>query len=208
MVHKPARDTTTDPRPLTPRNPRDSLHYEQLLQVCGTATNAFVNLAASNGVRARRLLLLSPDHQTKHVVAEVWLRDRWVIADPLYRIMYHDEQGEFLTKEQLRDPAVFKEATQAIPGYLEIYTYELTSYVHLGRIPVIGDKLQSALDSIFPRWQEAFDWTLLLERGSFALTVLASLLLFCSLVARLIVNWYGNRRVPIPPVRLRTDSAV
>ena len=31
------------------RNPEDTLNYRQFLEVCGTATNAFVNLAESSG---------------------------------------------------------------------------------------------------------------------------------------------------------------
>ena len=45
MQHGPARRSTTDPGSLDARNPEDTLNYRQLLEVCGTATNAFVNLA-------------------------------------------------------------------------------------------------------------------------------------------------------------------
>jgi hypothetical protein len=50
-----------------------------------------------------------------------------------------DAQGQVLTKEQLRNPGVFREATQLVPNYPQSYTYETTSRVHLSRVPVIGE---------------------------------------------------------------------
>ena len=66
------------------RDPEDTLNYSGLLHVCGSATNAFVNLADSSGLRARRLLLLSPRGTASHVVAEVSLDGRWVVVDPVF----------------------------------------------------------------------------------------------------------------------------
>lgn len=43
-------------RPLaevSPRDPQDTLNYRQLLAVCGSATNAFLNLSRSAGLGAR-----------------------------------------------------------------------------------------------------------------------------------------------------------
>src|SRR5262250_2220344 len=58
------------------RNPIDTLNFQALLRVCGTATNAFVNLAVSNGLASRRLLLLDSYFATKHVDAEVLVDGR------------------------------------------------------------------------------------------------------------------------------------
>jgi hypothetical protein len=196
MAQTPERSTISDADgSLSSRDPAHTLNYEHLLRVCGTATNAFVNLSASSGVRARRLLLLSPDRLAKHVVAEAWLHDRWAVIDPLYRTLYRGASGEFLTKEQLRDPSVFRHATEVIPNYPPEYTYELTSYVRLRRIPVIGGVFRTVLDGAAPRWEERFDW-LLLERRSFAAFVLASMLVLFSLVTRALVKRYSERRVP------------
>src|SRR6201999_2634275 len=85
MVHGPARHTHVDQSGLALRNPEDTLNFQQLLQVCGTATNAFVNIADSSGLQARRLLLLDDNGSSKHVVVEVLIDDRWVVADPSYR---------------------------------------------------------------------------------------------------------------------------
>src|ERR1700675_173753 len=65
------------PRPLAPnldelavRDPETTLNYSQLLAICGTATNAFLNLSRSAGLTSRRLLLLTPERTTKNAAAE------------------------------------------------------------------------------------------------------------------------------------------
>src|SRR5713101_8887937 len=52
------REVAADPEALDLRDPGNTLVYQQLLAVCGTATNAFLNLARSSDLRVRRLLLL------------------------------------------------------------------------------------------------------------------------------------------------------
>ncbi len=95
MRAEPSRATAADPDALSKRDPEMTLTYTQLLNVCGTATNAFLNLARSSDLRARRLLLLTPDNNTKHVVAEVLIGERWIIVDPTYRVIMKDAKGHF-----------------------------------------------------------------------------------------------------------------
>jgi len=108
------------------------------LEVCGTATNAFLNLARSSDLRVRRLLLLSPDRRTKHVVAEVLIGDRWIIIDPTYRVIMKDAQGRNLTRSDLRNPAVFAEAISLIPNYPREYNYEQFAHVRLADCRSMG----------------------------------------------------------------------
>ena len=72
----PPRQESLAPAELSPRDPQDTLNYRQLLAVCGSATNAFLNLSRSTGLQTRRLLLLTPEKTSKHVVAEVYLQGR------------------------------------------------------------------------------------------------------------------------------------
>src|SRR5262249_7823890 len=98
MREGPPRSDEVVPTRLAMRDPEKPLNYQQLLSVCGTATNAFLNLARSSDLQARRLLLLTPDRNTKHVVAEVLLNGRWVIVDPTYRTILRNARGEMLTR--------------------------------------------------------------------------------------------------------------
>ena len=175
MRDGPRRMEANDLNELSPRDPTETLNYRQLLEVCGSATNAFLNLSRSTGLQTRRLLLLAPDRNTKHVVAEVLLDGRWVIVDPTYRVILKDAHGSFLTRRELQDPAIFREATSLIPNYNPEYNYESFAHVRLAALPLHGFHIRQQLDRFFPGWDEHLDWSLLLERRSFSFSFCPSM---------------------------------
>jgi transglutaminase superfamily protein len=203
MAHGPVRRSEADPGGLAGRNPVDTLNIQELLQVCGTATNAFVNLAQSDGLRARRLLLLDQYGQSKHVVVEVLMGNRWVVVDPSYHFILQLPDGHFPTRAELKDPAIFRGATQSIPNYPPAYTYESTVHVRLTRIPWFGRRLRGILNFTWPAWEETINWTLLLERESFAMLVASIFFLCFALAARVLLAWYCRHRLGITRERLR-----
>lgn len=201
----PPRHEAPDLSALSAHDPTDTLNYRQLLEVCGSATNAFLNLSRSSGVDARRLLLLSPDHTAKHVVAEVHIDGRWVIVDATYRVFMKDAQGRLLTLAELRDPRLFHEATDQIPGYAASYSYERVAHVRVGALPVLGPLLRRAFDTVAPGWDEYVDWSLLLERRSFAFFFLSVWALLFFLLLRVVLAWVADHRLRIPRLHLRTN---
>jgi hypothetical protein len=203
MQHGPARRNMTDAEGPDSRNPEDTLNYHQLLDVCGTATNAFVNLAQSSGLHARRLLLLNENGGSKHVVAEVLLDNRWVIVDPAFHVIFRDSNGRLVTRMELLNAETFRAATREVPGYSSDYTYERTTHVRLSRIPFFGKYLRQVLNFLWPSWEEAIKWTLLLERESFAVMTISILLLCFALTVRLFFSWYCSRKLGIVRPRLR-----
>ena len=198
-----SRLVAPDPTVLDTRDPETTLNYRQLLAVCGTATNAFLNLARSNGLSARRLLLLTPERMTKHVVAEVLIDGRWVIADPAYRILWRDANGRLLTRSDLLNPAVFAEAIRAVPNYPHEYTYERVAHIRMSRLPLVGMRLRWILDEVVPGWEERLDWTLLLERESFFACCASGLAFVFFLLLRVLLGRYADHRLKIPRFRLR-----
>jgi transglutaminase superfamily protein len=206
MRAEPSRAIAENPDALGKRDPEMTLTYRQLLNVCGTATNAFLNLARSSDLRVRRLLLLTPHRNTKHVVAEVLIGDRWIIVDPTYRVIMKDARGRNLTRSDLRDPAVFSEAAGAIPNYPLEYNYDQFAHVRLARLPLEGLHLRRLLDSIYPGWDETVDWSLLLERESFFYLVLSAAATLCFLLLRVLFAWYADSRLRIPRFRLREHA--
>jgi hypothetical protein len=206
MLAEPSRAIAQNPDALRKRDPEMTLTYRQLLNVCGTATNAFLNLARSSDLRVRRLLLLTPGRNTKHVVAEVLIGDRWIIVDPTYRVIMKDARGRNLTRSDLRDPAVFSEAAGAIPNYPLEYNYDQFAHVRLARLPLEGLHLRRLLDSIYPGWDETVDWSLLLERESFFYLVLSAAATLCFLLLRVLFAWYADSRLRIPRFRLREHA--
>jgi hypothetical protein len=204
MRKGPPRLVAADPSALPGRDPQTTLNYQQLLSVCGTATNAFLNLARSNGLSARRLLLLTSYSTTKHVVAEVLIDGRWVVVDPAYRLLMRDRNGRLLTRDDLRNPGKFAEATSAVPHYPQEYTYERFAHVRMARLPVLGFSVRWILDAAVPNWQERFDWTLLLERESFFVLSTSVVAFLFFLLLRVLLGWYADHRLNIPRFQLRS----
>ena len=205
MTNGPARQTQDPNDNPMYRDPENTLNYRQSLRVCGTATNAFVNLASSSGIEVRRLLLLDASGmKTNHVVAEVHLDGRWAVVDPAFHAILKSRDEQLLTRQDLTQPNVLDEATGNLPGYdIKDYNYENTTHVHFMRIPYIGRFLPGILNVVFPRWEEAINWTLLLERESYAVFVIGIALVSLSFFLRWIVTWYGRTRFSIVSISLR-----
>src|SRR5579863_6321386 len=211
MEHGPARETDFYSDDAEDRDPVDTLNYKELLSVCGTGTNAFVNLASASGIEARRLLLLDArGMNTSHVVAEVHLDGRWVIVDPAFHTILTDSAGHFLTKEELATPGVLQDATRNLTGYDSAYNYEHTAFIHFARLPIVGRFLQTKLNSVLPAWQERINWAVLVERQSNS-TLIAGIVLLCIAIGlRRLIFWYGQRCsiIPMSPWEQLTHGGV
>lgn len=190
------------------RDPAVSLNYKELLQVCGSATNAFVNLMSGAGLDSRRLLLLNERREAMHVLSEVRLNGRWIVVDPALRAVFRGADGSLLTRAQLRDPGVFREAMQRIPGYDPAWTYERTTHVRVERIPYVGRALRAGLDRLNADWEEALGtWPLVLERRSSIVLVSTLGILVAAAVARAALGWYLEKRFGLEHIRLRQRAA-
>lgn len=199
----PPRAVAANLEDLSKRDPETTLNYQQLLAVCGTATNAFLNVSRSAGLGVRRLLLLTSDRDTKHVVAEVLVGRRWIIVDPTYRVVLRDAQGHYLTRKDLQNPVVFTEAAGAIPNYPREYNYSSFAHVRLARLPLDGFHLRHVLDRVYPGWDESIDWSLILERESFFYLVMSAAAFSFFLLMRTLLGWYADNRLRIPRFHLR-----
>jgi hypothetical protein len=206
MRAEPSRAVSQNPDALSKRDPETTLTYSQLLNVCGTATNAFLNLARTSDLRARRLLLLTPDNNTKHVVAEVFIGGQWIIVDPTYRVIIKDAAGRSLTRKDLQNPAIFAQAISLIPKYPREYNYDHFAHVRLARLPLNGFHLRGLFDTIIPGWEEAFDWSLLLERESYFYLVMSVAALIAFLLLRAVLAWYADSRLRIPRFHFREHA--
>ena len=187
---------------LSPRDSLDTLNFQQLLEVCGTPTNAFLYLSRSAGLETRRLLLLTPELTTKHVVAEVHLDDHWVIVDPTYRVLMKDARGNLLTRKDLQNPGTLREATSALPDYHPEYTYERCAHVHLTALPFHGARVQRLVDRLFPGWDEYLDWSLLLERRSLLYLFISASSLIFLVFWRAVLAWVADHYLHVPRFHL------
>jgi hypothetical protein len=179
----------------SPRDPVGVVQDARLLKVCGSASNAFINLGEAVGLKTRRLLLLSADGGSKHVVVEVQWGDRWAVVDPSFRAVFRDRSGRPLTKEELRNPEVFQDAISRIPNYNPDYTFERTVHLRLSRIPVIGTFLRRTLDFLFPRWEEMANWGYLPEHPSLWPIVMSIPLFLLGIVIGVIAGRYSCAQI-------------
>jgi len=200
MERGPAREAEYYSDDSENRDPIDTLNYKELLGVCGTATNAFVNLASAGGLEARRLLLLDAQGlNTNHVVAEVRIDGRWVIVDPTFHAIFTDSHGHLLTRQELAVPAVYHDATRNLAGYDPSYNFEHTAFIHFARLPLVGHFLQTKMNSVLPSWQERINWTVLVERQSYDTFIVGLALLCLAICLRRSIFWYG-RKISIFPI--------
>jgi len=182
------------------RDPVETLNYAALLRVCGSATNAFVNLADSAELTARRLLLLDSHRMTKHVVAEVLIGDRWIVVDPAFRVIFRDASGRPMTRQELADPASFAAATGGIRGYNPAYTFDRTAHIRLSRLGLVGQPFRYALDHLLPGWEDSATMTLVVERESFTALVASIALAVFLILVRMTLRWYGSKFGIHPPL--------
>lgn len=204
MKHGPARLPYGPSAQAPVRDPTDTLNYDALLQVCGTATNAFINLANTGNLDVRRLLLLDQNHMTKHVVAEVLVNGRWIIVDPAYRVVFRDNNGRTVTREDLLNPATFSAVIEKIPQFPADYTFDNTVHIRIARLHVLGMPLRSILDRVVPGWEDSMTMTLIVERESFAAMIASILLVIFMLLLRFSFRWFGEARLGIRATRLRS----
>jgi len=176
------------------RDPVNIVRNARLLKVCGSATNAFINLADEAGLRTRRLLLLAPSGGAMHVVAEVQWGQQWAVVDPQGGRVFKDHLGRPLTKEELHRPDVFQDAIGQMPGYSPAYTFERTAHLHLRAIPLLGDPLRRTLDRATPGWEETIDWGYFPEHPSLWPILISIPLLFVGVFLRLIVGRHGRNK--------------
>jgi len=201
MAHTPARFDQAPESMSDDRNPTDTLNYNSLLSVCGTATNAFLNLAYTGGLTARRLLLLDANRTTVHVVAEVFIGGRWVVVDPVFHIIFRGVNGQMLTGDQLANPAIFSAATKDIAGYEPTYVYDRAVHIRLSHLGPLGRWLRETFGvSDWERWPIL---SLIMERESLeALILFASFALFL-VILRAALRWYGEAQLGIRTERVR-----
>ncbi len=204
MSHAPARLGQAPASLTDDRDPTDTLNYASLLRVCGTATNAFINLADSAGLTARRLLLLDAKRNTVHVVAEVLIDDRWIVVDPAFHRIFRGPDGGTLTGADLAVPAIFAAATRNIPGYDPSYVFDRAVHIRLSRLGLVGRAIRRFIEPWFATWEGSPALSLIVERESLGVTIFLIVATLLLLAIRMSLRWYGEAHLGVHPRRIRS----
>ncbi len=123
--------------------------------------------------------------------------------EPTYQVILKDAHGGFLNRRELKDPAIFREATSLIPNYNPEYNYESFAHVRLAALPFHEFRIREQLDRFFPGWEEYLDWSLLLERRSFLFCFLSFNALIALLILRIIFAFLADHHLQVPRFHLR-----
>jgi hypothetical protein len=199
MSKGPRRPANEDADTSSRRDLQDSLNYQNLLAECGSSTNAFLFLSRSSGVETRRLLLITPEGTTKHVVAEVYIDGRWAIVDPDYHLLMKDARGNLLTRKDLQNPERLRDATTSLLDYRKECTYDRYAHVRLEALPFNDPRVRGFAEWFFPDGEQYLDWSLLLERRSFLYLFFSTCsLLFLALV-RATLAWVADHFLGFRP---------
>jgi hypothetical protein len=76
--------------------------------------------------------------------------------------------------------------------------------VRIARLHILGMPLRAILNRFVPGWEDSMTMTLLVERESFAAMVASLLLVLFLLVLRYSLRWFGEARLGIHAVKLRS----
>jgi hypothetical protein len=150
------------------------------------------------------LLLTNERHGAKHVVAEVYLDGRWVVVDPGFRALLRDGNGRLLTKEELRDAIIFRQATGGIAGYNPEYTYDRTGYIRFEKIPIVGKALRRLTGVLFRRPPEEIPRPRFLDRSELVVLYLGVVGIVAGVILHIIWGHFViKRHFGIRRLRLR-----
>jgi len=116
-----------------------------------------------------------------------------------------DATGRMLTRADLLNPELWVQATSKARKYPANYTYERATHVRMARLPLVGAGLGRVLNRIYPSWDEALDWSLVMERQSFLYLVIAGAAGVLFLLLRTLLAWYADSLLRIPRFHLRQN---
>jgi len=96
-----------------------------------------------------------------------------------------------------------------VPAFADGRLLDVVSAVAAGThvpLPLDGMGLRRMLDGAVPGWDEAVDWSLLLERQSFLVLVVSICMTLLFLLLRAVLAWYADSRLRIPRFHLREHA--
>lgn len=138
---------------------------------CGSSSRVLMGLLSAFDIESRFIILLDRNLQSRHTLLEVFYQGTWGAVDPLYNIVYRDNNGRPASLSDLREqPVLFlANATQGWEygygpqGKQARHTYNTkkkrfdnAQYFNYGKFGILSRSLYRVLSSVFgpdaPLW--------------------------------------------------------
>ncbi len=108
---------------------------------CGSATNLFLAVSAQVGLECRAVCLHHTANMTgeppSHVVVECRIDGRWVVADPVFGVLYELPNGQLVQVEELKADPGLVEAQTPDDYSMEYYSFQHVTRMNWNAVPVV-----------------------------------------------------------------------
>ena len=114
---------------------------------CDSHSRVVLAMLRASGVPSRPLEHQDRAGRSIHTVVEARIAGRWVVADPLYGIVFRRRDGSLATASDLRqDRALFLSQVEHVRGYdVQRYDFDPAGHINWDKIPVVLPAVHAAL---------------------------------------------------------------
>ena len=153
---------------------------------CGRRSRLLITLLHKKNIDARKVHLINDNykkyyhsHEYVHAVVEANIDGKWVIADPLYNLVYRNSDGDIASLDEIRlSPSIFNDGvTRANEKYVEyfeeLYTYDNYRKFYWNSLPFGGAAYSFMANKIGSLRANAITTAYILEKPYLLLSVLS-----------------------------------
>lgn len=168
---------------------------------CGRRARLLIALLHEKSIDARKVHLINKNykqydhsHEYVHAVVEANINGKWVIADPLYNIVYINESGQLAGLDEIQaSPKIFNEGIlradeKYVEYFIDLYTYDEYRKFYWNSLP-LGDTIYLFLaEKLDPLQANNLYTPYILEKPYLFLALLSYVLSFIIFILLLLAN--------------------
>jgi hypothetical protein len=160
---------------------------------CGSSSKVLARLLQCYGYPVRIGQMKAKGYFGAHIITEVGIGGRWVVADPRYDLVFRRRDSSLAGFADLHQQwSVY--SSQTPPGYDNDYRYEDIRYTRWNKVPVIFPAIHGVLNLVFGKTRTAG----LCLRTHFLRVYVVYFFLFLALLVLLNIYIYLGMRGRLP----------
>lgn len=109
---------------------------------CASYSHVLAKCLMTAGIQVRKVGLEHGGHKAIHHVIEARLDGRWVLMDPLYNLVFRNQQGALVDAVQVREHWDFFKK-QLPPNYNPDFDYAAFYHTNWDRVPLLGGMIKA-----------------------------------------------------------------